>query len=72
MESSNFKLPETNVPIIMIGAGTGIAPFKAFLEEKEKIMEIAIDKCPGEFTLFFGCKHENGDYIFKDELAGYK
>jgi len=35
-------------------------------------MEIAIDKCPGDFTLFFGCRHKEGDYIFREELEGYK
>jgi len=35
-------------------------------------METAIDKCPGEFTLYFGCRYSDSDYIFKDELDGFK
>ena len=55
----------------MVCGGTGIAPFIAFCQEKEKLMETAIDKCPGEYTLYFGCRHQEGDFIFKDQIKGY-
>lgn len=85
----------------MIGPGTGIAPFIAFCQEKESLMEKGnfsslftkssfiqkkkqktqnkiniiwlkgINICPGEFTLYFGCRHKEGDYIFKEEIEQY-
>lgn len=42
---------------MMIGPGTGIAPFIGFCQEKEILLERGIDKCPGEYILYFGCKH---------------
>lgn len=63
LKSSKFRLPEnTNCPIIMIGPGTGIAPFKAFLEHR------AITKAKGPSWLFFGGRHQANDFILKDFL----
>lgn len=57
-QASSFKLPETpKTPIIMVGPGTGIAPFIGFMQEKEYLLEHGIDRAPGDFVLFFGCRH---------------
>ncbi|KAL4472596.1 hypothetical protein ABPG74_018545 [Tetrahymena malaccensis] len=71
-KTSSFILPQdSKTPIIMIGPGTGIAPFIAFCQEKEALLEKGINICPGEFTLYFGCRHQNGDFIFREELEQY-
>lgn len=62
--NKNFSLPDDpNVPIIMIGPGTGIAPFRAFLEERRAI------GATGPSWLFFGDRHEATDYLYRDELT---
>nr|CAG4635315.1 EOG090X027R [Artemia franciscana] len=62
-----FRVPEDkSLPIIMVGPGTGIAPFRAFLEERE-----ATD-ASGENWLFFGDRHEKDDYIYKDEISAWQ
>ena len=61
-KNSNFRLPEqADTPIIMIGAGTGIAPFRAFLEERE---ELGVD---GKTWLFFGDQHFVTDFLYQTD-----
>lgn len=61
------------IPVIMIGGGVGVAPFRAFLQEKE-FLKGKGKICEGdmEMTLFFGCKHEDGDNIFSKEFKEFK
>lgn len=64
---SNFQLPENpETPIIMVGPGTGIAPFRGFLQarrvQKQKGMKV------GEAHLYFGCRHPEKDYLYRTEL----
>ena len=54
---------QVSKPMIMVGPGTGIAPFRAFLEER-----VATD-APGKNWLFFGDQHEATDYLYGDEFA---
>jgi sulfite reductase (NADPH) flavoprotein alpha-component len=62
--SPNFRLPtDPNRPIIMIGPGTGIAPFRAFLQERQAI------GAPGANWLFFGEQRASSDFYYKDELS---
>jgi NADPH-ferrihemoprotein reductase len=70
VRSSSFRLPRTNVPLIMVGPGTGIAPFRAFVQEAMhlKAKEVKEEFRMGPITLFFGCRHEKKDYIYKEEL----
>jgi sulfite reductase (NADPH) flavoprotein alpha-component len=66
-KSDGFGLPpDPSVPIIMIGPGTGIAPFRAFLHER------MATKAPGPNWLFFGHQHRDHDFFYEDELAGMK
>jgi sulfite reductase (NADPH) flavoprotein alpha-component len=60
----NFKLPADGAtPIIMVGPGTGIAPFRAFLEERRAV------GATGKSWLFFGDQHAATDFLYRDELA---
>ena len=62
-----FGLPaDPAIPVIMIGPGTGIAPFRAFLHER------MATKAPGRNWLFFGHQRSNTDFFYEDELAGMK
>jgi sulfite reductase (NADPH) flavoprotein alpha-component len=62
-----FRLPEdTSKDIIMVGPGTGIAPLRAFLEERE------ISKATGRNWLFFGNPHRDKDFIYEDEIMARK
>ena len=58
-----FRVPEDNsLPMIMVGPGTGIAPFRAFLQERE------YRKAPGKNWLFFGDRNAATDFIYREEL----
>jgi sulfite reductase (NADPH) flavoprotein alpha-component len=62
-----FALPaDPATPIIMIGPGTGIAPFRAFLQERQ------VTKAPGRNWLFFGHQRSNYDFFYKDELLAMR
>ncbi|WP_105190279.1 assimilatory sulfite reductase (NADPH) flavoprotein subunit [Pseudoalteromonas sp. T1lg48] len=64
--NDNFRLPaDDNTPVIMIGPGTGIAPFRAFLQERE-----ARD-AQGNNWLFFGNPHFTQDFLYQTEIQGY-
>ena len=63
--AQHFGLPaDPAVPIIMIGPGTGIAPFRAFLHER------MATKAPGRNWLFFGHQRRDYDFFYEDEFAG--
>jgi sulfite reductase (NADPH) flavoprotein alpha-component len=65
--NKNFKLPEdSEKPIIMVGPGTGIAPFRAFIEERQAT------GAPGKNWLFFGDRSHRTDYLYGDEWVKYK
>lgn len=58
-----FRLPEdTNAPVIMIGPGTGIAPFRAFLEERQATGQ------SGDNWLFFGEQRRSLDYLYQEQF----
>ncbi|MGY2047540.1 sulfite reductase subunit alpha [Methylobacterium sp. JK268] len=66
-KAHGFGLPEKpDTPIIMVGPGTGIAPFRAFLRER------AATKAPGKNWLFFGHQRQASDFFYRDELNGLK
>jgi sulfite reductase (NADPH) flavoprotein alpha-component len=62
-----FGLPaDPAVPIIMVGPGTGVAPFRAFLHER------MATKAPGRNWLFFGHQKRDFDFFYEDEFSGLK
>jgi sulfite reductase (NADPH) flavoprotein alpha-component len=64
--NKNFNLPEDgDVPMIMVGPGTGIAPFRAFIEER-----VALGQ-KGRNWLFFGDQHLNTDFLYQLEWQKY-
>ena len=64
--AKHFHLPEDpDTPIIMIGPGTGVAPFRAYLQERKAT------GAPGKNWLFFGAQHENCDFAYGDEFNAY-
>src|SRR5712691_6004275 len=64
---SRFRLPEDgNTPIIMVGPGTGVAPFRAFLQERKAT------GAKGKSWLFFGSQRAKTDYFYEDEFAALK
>ncbi len=67
LHSNNaFRLPaDGEVPVIMVGPGTGIAPFRAFLEERKAT------ESKGKNWLFFGNPHQASDFLYKDELEAF-
>jgi sulfite reductase (NADPH) flavoprotein alpha-component len=61
--NENFRPPTDNSrPMIMVGPGTGIAPFRAFLEERRAV------EAKGKNWLFFGDQHEQTDFLYREEL----
>ncbi|KAM6444430.1 methionine synthase reductase [Rhynochetos jubatus] len=67
--NNTFHLPaDPSVPFMMVGPGTGISPFIGFLQHRQKLREEHTDWEFGETWLFFGCRHQDRDYLFKDEL----
>ena len=65
--NNSFRLPEnTDTPVIMIGPGTGIAPFRAFLEAR------AETNAKGKNWLFFGDQHEKSDFLYRDEILAFQ
>ena len=65
--NKNFKLPEdSTTPIIMVGPGTGIAPFRAFIEERKAT------GASGKNWLFFGDRSQSTDYLYQNEWETYQ
>lgn len=64
--NDNFRLPANDeTPIIMVGPGTGIAPFRAFLQERDA------REASGKNWLFFGNPHFTQDFLYQVEIQGY-
>lgn len=64
--NDNFRLPANpETPVIMIGPGTGIAPFRAFMQQR------AADDAPGKNWLFFGNPHFTEDFLYQVEWQRY-
>ncbi|PWN52726.1 putative NADPH-cytochrome P450 reductase [Violaceomyces palustris] len=76
---SNFRLPTSpKIPVIMVGPGTGVAPFRSFVQERTASADKAREKNGsealkdwGNIWLFYGCRKSNEDFLYKDEWPDY-
>jgi cytochrome P450/NADPH-cytochrome P450 reductase len=67
---AGFRLPDDPwMPVIMIGPGTGLAPFRGFLQERAA--RKARGTLLGPAMLFFGCRHPEQDFLYADELKAF-
>ncbi|KAI8336924.1 cytochrome P450 [Blakeslea trispora] len=67
---NTFSMPEDlTIPMIMIAAGTGIAPFRGFLQHR--LMEKRSGKQVAPCLLFFGCRHPDKDHLYKKEIQDF-
>jgi sulfite reductase (NADPH) flavoprotein alpha-component len=65
--AKHFRLPEDpNTPVIMVGPGTGVAPFRAYLQERKALGG------KGKNWLFFGEQRKASDFLYEEELTGYE
>merc|ERR1719295_1619192 len=68
---SQFRLPNRpQTPVIMIGPGTGLAPFRGFIQERA--WQKAQGKPVGPTVLYFGCRNKAQDYIYQNELEAWE
>ena len=66
-QQKHFALPaDPSTPIIMVGPGTGLAPFRAFIQER------LVTGAPGRNWLFFGEQRRTTDFFYESELTGYQ
>jgi cytochrome P450 / NADPH-cytochrome P450 reductase len=66
-----FRPPDNpHVPMIMVGCGTGLAPFRGFIAERADLKNTGVPV--GESLLFFGFRHPDQDYLYQDELQEFE
>lgn len=69
--SITFRPPENpHAPMIMVGAGTGMAPFRGFLQERDSLRERGVPIA--ESLLFLGCRDPEDDLLYADELEAFE
>ena len=67
---TTFRLPtKLHVPVLMIGPGTGLAPFRGFIQDRHIDKEAGADV--GDITVYFGCRKQSEDFIYEEELSNY-
>ncbi len=74
IKDSLFKQPDelAVTPIIMVGPGTGVVPFIGFMQERDHALREKGEDSLAPAHLFFGCRKSDSDYIYKEDIQGYK
>eukprot|EP00944_MAST-04C_sp_MAST-4C-sp1_P014518 g14518.t1 len=71
VKPSSFRLPkDPKVPVVMVGPGTGVAPMRAFLQERQHLKHVKNVEI-GRTCLFFGCRRSDEDFIYESEMLQY-
>jgi len=71
VRKSTFRLPsDTSVPVVLVGAGSGLAPLRAFLQERAWLK--ANSSTLGRCVLYFGCDRKEGDFLHRSELEAFE
>ena len=63
-------LPNLAAPLLMIGPGTGVAPFRGFLQQRHHLTKHQ-DGAVAPASLYFGCRQKAEDYLYQDDLKGF-
>ncbi|KAJ3321460.1 hypothetical protein HDV06_004129 [Boothiomyces sp. JEL0866] len=67
IRSSNFRLPKNlETPVVMVGPGTGVAPFRGFV--RERFLHAQEGEKVGPTWLFYGCRNADSDFLYKEEF----
>lgn len=64
--SGGFRLPSADVPLVMVCAGAGVAPFRALWQELQRGPPRT-----SPATLFFGCRHPDRDWLYREEMTAF-
>lgn len=71
VRKSPLRLPhQSKTPVIMIGPGTGLAPFRGFIQDRYHQRKAGKDVGPN--VLYFGCRRSTEDYLYKDQLENWR
>ena len=71
--TSNFVMPTSHdVPMIMVGPGTGVVPFLGFMQERNSAKAANPELPLSSAHLYFGCRRHDQDFIYRDEMHDFK
>lgn len=73
VKNSNFDMPESHdVPMIMVGPGTGVVPFIGFMQERQTAKTNDPELALNQAHMYFGCRRHDQDFIYRDEMSDMK